>query len=618
MTENGTNICLNCKKRNDTFRQPEHNFTCGPKIKRTYVDIDEYNKLSECYFRCNSCETWGNSFKMNCTSCRDSKNYEHFLYHAGYGNCYRKTHKCGIYPYYHDYDIAEAMGYDEDDCGEDCDVCLYNFSCTEHFPYFRFETHECVEYCPITEVLTNSCNMNNTAALIILLRNPFGLKNPYDFLNTTVTIQQFLASSLFQYIAQSYNLDVNSFSKDINNYIGNGKIYNLPQSQVISGNNITLELTTFKLEIEKLINMLNGIDSSGTGSSNGQTDDKDKNKESSILNLTECEAILKKKYGLSEEEDLMIIKGDLLKQLTDDYYGNAVDYQIFSTSLGAFLPLTDCQEAGTTVSVTNPFNSLNLMTQYQKKTGAVTVYGYNPFDVNSPFYNDICTAFTNENGNDVLLDDRRKDYFDENINLCESGCKFIGYNTSTNMYTCICNIKVIPGAEAGEYTGDYVTNEMPKGFRDMISKRSNIEVFKCASQVFSSKGQKKNFGSYILLVAFVSLICVIVFHYSREIKVMDCTFDKLGKLPNSIKANPPKESKGGKPYQENNNEGNIEKKKGDGKQISLETKVENTKSDDEFTKRNTLNKETKIEKVKNVVENKNKKKSLIMQYRTLN
>ena len=99
------------------------------------------------------------------------------------------------------------------------------------------------------------------------------------------------------------------------------------------------------------------------------------------------------------------------------------------------------------------------------------------------------------------------------------------------MYTCICNIKVIPGAEAYEYTGDYVTNEMPKGFRDMISKRSNIEVFKCASQVFSSKGQKKNFGSYILLVAFVSLICVIVFHYSREIKVMDCTFDKLGKLP---------------------------------------------------------------------------------------
>jgi hypothetical protein len=185
---------------------------------------------------------------------------------------------------------------------------------------------------------------------------------------------------------------------------------------------------------------------------------------------------------------------------------------------------------------------MNLLTQYQSKTGAVTVNGYNPFDVNSPFYNDICTAFTNENGNDVLLDDRRKDYFDENVNLCESGCKFIGYNTSTNMYTCICNIKAIPGADAGEYTGDYVTNEMPKGFRDMISKRSNIEVFKCASQVFSSKGQKKNFGSYILLVAFASLIGVIVFHYIKEGDLMHTTFTKLGEIPKSNnKANPPKQ-----------------------------------------------------------------------------
>ena len=538
--EDGKEVCLNCKLRNDSFRQPEYNFFCGPKINMTYVDIEDYNKLSECYFRCKSCDTWGNSFKMNCTSCRDGANYEHILYHAGYGNCYRKTHKCGIYPYYHDYEIAEAMGYNEDDCGEKCDVCLYNFSCTEHFPYFRYETHECVEYCPLPEVLTNSCNMNNSVALIILLRNPFGLRNPYDFLNSTVTIQQFISSSLFQYIANSYNLDVNTLMGDINNYIGNGKIYNLQESQVIVGNNITLELTTFKLELEKLIKKITGK-SEDEKTDSGDDTNGGKSDEPSIVDLSECEALLKKKYGLSDEEDLMIIKGDLLKQLSDDYLGNSVDYQIFSTSLGAFLPLTDCQEAGTSVSVTNPFNSLNLLTQYQSKTGAVTTNGYNPFDVNSPFYNDICTAFTNENGNDVLLDDRRKDYFDENVNLCESGCKFVGYNISTNMYTCICNIKAVPGDEAGEYTGDYVTNEMPKGFKDMISKRSNIEVFKCSSQVFSSKGQKKNFGSYILLFALASLIGVVVFHYVKERGLMDNTFDKLAKLPDSsIKSNPPK------------------------------------------------------------------------------
>ena len=234
----------------------------------------------------------------------------------------------------------------------------------------------------------------------------------------------------------------------------------------------------------------------------------------------------------------MIIKGDTLKEF-NDILGTSVEYQIFSTSLGAFLPLNDCQEGGATVTVTNPFNTQNLITQFQSKTGSVVVNGYNVFDVNSPFYNDICTDFTNENGNDVLLDDRRKDYFNENINLCETGCKFVGYNISTNLYTCICNIKPVPGVEAEEYTGDIVTYEMPKDFRDLISKRSNIEVFKRASQVFSSKGQKKNFGSYILLTGLASLIGIIVFHFVKEKGKMDSLFNQLARIPNRI-ANPPK------------------------------------------------------------------------------
>ena len=70
----------------------------------------------------------------------------------GYGNCFRKAHKCCIYPYYHDNDLAPFVGKSEDDCGEDCDVCLYNFTYTESIPIFNLETHECVEYYPITDV----------------------------------------------------------------------------------------------------------------------------------------------------------------------------------------------------------------------------------------------------------------------------------------------------------------------------------------------------------------------------------------------------------------------------------------------------------------------------------
>ena len=526
ITEDDEKVCLNCRQRNESFRLPEDRFYCGPKIDMTYVDIDEYNKLSECYFRCKSCDTFGNAQTMNCLSCRDSANYDIIYINArkGYGNCYRKAHKCGIYPYYHDYDLAPLVGKTEDDCGEACDVCLYNFSCTERFPFFVYETHECVEYCPFTEVLGNKCNINNTAASIILFRNPLGLKNPYDFLNNYITINEFISSSFVEYIAKAYNLDMESVKKQINNHLGSGQIYNLPESQIIVGNNITIELTSFKLELAKLAELFGGIPPKDGGS---------------ILDLSSCEAILKKKYGISDEEDLMIIKGDLLKQLSEEYLGTAIEYQVFSTSLGAFLPLSDCQQAGTTVTVTNPFDYSSLLGEYQSKIAPAVGSGYNVFDVNSPFYNDICTPFTNENGNDVLLDDRRKDYFNENLNLCEKGCVFSGYDASTNYYTCLCNIKIIPGEGSGQYTGDYVTKEMPEDFKNFESKRSNIEVFKCASQVFSASGQKKNFGSYILLVGLASFIGVAVFHFIKEKTLMDELFRSLG-IMQSEKANPPK------------------------------------------------------------------------------
>lgn len=52
------------------------------------------------------------------------------------------------------------------------------------------------------------------------------------------------------------------------------------------------------------------------------------------LNLALCEKTLKKKYGISDKEELIII-------------ANNGDYQVFSSSLGLFLPLNDCYNNGT-------------------------------------------------------------------------------------------------------------------------------------------------------------------------------------------------------------------------------------------------------------------------------
>ena len=212
-----------------------------------------------------------------------------------------------------------------------------------------------------------------------------------------------------------------------------------------------------------------------------------------------------------------------------------IEYQMFSTSLGAFLPLSVCQEENTGVTVSNPFSSYNLLNLFQSKTASVVSNGYDVFDANSPFYNDVCTPFTNENGNDVLLDARRKDYYNENVNLCDSGCTFAGYNAQGKTYTCRCNIQATPGESLGEYKGEVVERTMPENFKDLISRRSNIAVFKCAAQAFSAEGQKYYYGSYILLAAIASFIGVTVFHFIKERKGMQKAYEGLGKI-----ANPPK------------------------------------------------------------------------------
>ena len=318
-----------------------------------------------------------------------------------------------------------------------------------------------------------------------------------------------LSSGLAEYFLKTYQgSDIEFLRQQIINNVGTGKVYNLPNSHIVAFNNISIELSSVKLELEKILNFAKGI----------IPKTEDGQPTSSGVDLSECQAILKKKYNLPEEEDLLVIKADTLEELNlTEYLGIETNYQLFSYSLGAFLPLSACKDENASVTVTNPFIFNDPLYPLQsKKTSSVLSNGYDAFDAYSPFYNDICTPFTNENGNDVLLDARRKDYYNENINICESGCIFIGYNTKSMTYICKCNIKTTPGESAGEYTGEIVERSLPENFKDLISKRSNIEVFKCASNVFSAEGQKKNFGSYILLAGFAAFIGVVVFHCVKE------------------------------------------------------------------------------------------------------
>ena len=253
-----------------------------------------------------------------------------------------------------------------------------------------------------------------------------------------------------------------------------------------------------------------------------------------IVNLTVCEKALKKYYNLSESENLLILKGTSIKNYTQ-YLSKDVIYNIISPSLWKSLSLEPCKDI--MITIINEFNAGNLKTTIplmQNKISAVVENGYDAFSSESPFYNDLCTPFTNENGNDVLLDERRTDYFLESINICREDCNFLGYNVSTNQYSCECPI-VSDGTNEKK---EIISKKLPEDFYKKHTF-SNIKVFKCSSQVFSPEGQKKNFGSYTLLACLSGMIGVIVFYFIKGTKRLDEIFKGFVKEGNNI-SNPPK------------------------------------------------------------------------------
>ena len=294
--------------------------------------------------------------------------------------------------------------------------------------------------------------------------------------------------------------------------IGAGIVNNFKYISILGFKNISMELSSVKLELQKIKDYANGTFPSYLN---------EKEIEPTWgIDLSSCQEILKKKYGLPKEEDLLIIKADIPFQFNlTEFFLTETYYQIFSYSLGAILPLSVCKEEGVFVEITKPLIS-SALTQpsnlLKSKTISVLTNGYDVFDTNSPFYNDICTPYTNENGNDVLLDLRRKDYYNENMSLCNNGCKLVGYNIKSMVYTFRCNIRTTPDESAEVYKGIIPERFLHKNFKNLSNNRTNIALLKCASNVFSFKGQTKNFGSYILIINFASFVGILLFHFFKE------------------------------------------------------------------------------------------------------
>ena len=211
-----------------------------------------------------------------------------------------------------------------------------------------------------------------------------------------------------------------------------------------------------------------------------------KNRRTSSITFGDCEDTLKKVYGIDKNLSLIIFQFD--------YYTNnslipIIGYELFHPINKSKLNLSYCEDQ-------------LVLIEYPAKINESSLYKYDP---NSDFYNDDCYPYTTQNGTDILLEDRHREY-NNNLAVCENNCAFKEYSSESQKSVCICEIKS-EGISINE-----INNQSNNLFSNIFGKNgsscSTFQTMKCYYTLFSINGIYKNYCFYLIFL-FCSISTII-------------------------------------------------------------------------------------------------------------
>ena len=236
----------------------------------------------------------------------------------------------------------------------------------------------------------------------------------------------------------------------------------------------------------------------------------------STIDLGDCEDILKDKYKINQNLSLIIFKIDYY---IDGLLIPIVCYEVYHPTNYSQLDLNLCNET---------LIKLHIPVEIDEEK----LYKYDP---TSDYYNDECFAYTTENGTDIILNDRKNEYIENNLSLCENNCTYNGYSIAKKKASCECETKIkIDLISKLLEEENYLSNYFD------ITENSNVNIgtMKCISLLFSKNGLIKNIGSYILFISLLILLLSITIVYKCG---MDLHQNDINKIVNLKKHKKKKE-----------------------------------------------------------------------------
>ena len=266
------------------------------------------------------------------------------------------------------------------------------------------------------------------------------------------------------------------------------KSLNMNEDKTIMGEGVTFQITTTERQKNNPSNLISSID------------------------LGECEEILKKIYKINEP--LIILKVDIRR---DEISSTQVEYQVFNPINLDRLNLSLCNN----IKI-NIYTPVELDEEKYKLVKLLNEQGYDLFDSSNSFYTDICSPFTSFNNTDVLLRDRKKDFYISNISLCEDNCQYKEFDIKSLKANCKCEIKTEVNSGKAKFSPNIIIENFYK-----FEKYSNIIIMKCYKLAFNLDKLKKNYGSFFM----ITLGCLFLFTMTIIFLILN---KKINVIINSI------------------------------------------------------------------------------------
>ena len=245
----------------------------------------------------------------------------------------------------------------------------------------------------------------------------------------------------------------------------------------------------------------------------------------SLVNLGDCEYKLRSYYNLSNDTELFILGIDSPNK-DNSASTNTYNYGVYLEDGTLLDHINVCKESK--ISISSPIINPELV----KLDEAIYFYedGYDIFDKNSEFYSDIC-APASINGNDIILSDRKKDFYTSNVSLCNDSCYYSQVDFNNKRFICECDL-VYNFSEKNVKTEEIVEEE-DVGYIEYFLSLINYKIIICYELFYDYKSYYYNAGFYIAVGTLFFCFLQIIIFLKYGLRKMNINI--LENIPNIIK-----------------------------------------------------------------------------------